>query len=64
LGGAHAHSFAQRALHIARNAVSAAHRLVQLLCLNDHYFRRAICGASTLPGGRHPHSKSEKKKKN
>ena len=63
LSGAHAHSLVQRALRIALNAVITAHRLVRLLGLDLNSFRRAICGASTLPGGRHPRSKSEKKTK-
>ena len=52
--GAHAHNLAQRVLHIVRIAVSAAYQLVQLRCLHLHFFRRAICEASTLPGDRHP----------
>jgi hypothetical protein len=50
---AHAHSLAHRAPHIARNAVSAVHRLAQLLGLDLHSFRRAMCGPPTLPGDRH-----------
>ena len=43
-------------------AVIAAHQLVQLRCLHLHFFRRAICEASTLPGGRHPSRLHAKKK--
>jgi hypothetical protein len=53
MSGAHAHSLAHRAPHIARNAVSAVHRLVQLLGIDLHSFRRAMCGPATLPGDHH-----------
>ena len=54
MSGAHAHGLVQRVPHIDLNAVSVVHRLVQLLGLDLHSFRRAMCGPATLMGDRHP----------